>query len=80
MAILTKERVPCCGIEDKYIDALLKKDSPASLSLDLALLVVITRFEIIPPVDDLALMFFKHESEIEYSLNHLAEIGFLSLT
>jgi hypothetical protein len=79
MAILKKERVPCCGIEDKYIDALLKKDSP-SLSLDLSLLVIITRFEIIPPVSDLAVMFFKHESEIEYSLNHLTEIGFLSLT
>jgi hypothetical protein len=78
MAILKKERVPCCGIEDKHIDALLEKDSP-SLSLDLALLVTITRFEIIPPLSDLSELFKRPEIEIECSLNNLADIGFLSL-
>lgn len=78
MAILTKERAPCCGIEDKYIDALLKKGF-SSVSLDLALLVIITRFEIIPPLSDLSELFHRPEIEIECSLNNLSEIGFLSV-
>lgn len=79
MAILRKERVPCCAIEDKYIDA-LSKNNKTSLCIDLALLVIITRFEIIPPISDLVYVLNRSESEIECSLDNLAEIGFLSLT
>lgn len=79
MAVLKKERVPCCSIEDKYIDALSKRNQ-TSLCVDLALLVIITRFEIIPPVEDLVYILNRSEIEIECSLNNLAEIGFLSLT
>lgn len=78
MAILRKKRVPCCAIEDKYIDALSKKNQ-TSLCLDLALLVIITRFEIIPPLEDLCFVLNCSEVEIECSLNNLAEVGFLSL-
>lgn len=78
MAKLLKERIPCCQIEDKYIDALLEKNRP-SLSLDLALLVIITRFGIIPPLSDLSEVLHRPEIEVECSLINLSEIGFLSL-
>jgi hypothetical protein len=78
MAKLLKERVPCCQIEDKYIDALSKRNQ-GSLCLDLALLVIITRFEIIPPLSDLSYILNRSEFEIECSLNNLTDVGFLSL-
>jgi hypothetical protein len=79
MAILKKERIPCCSIEDKYIDALLENTSPR-LILDLSLLVIITRLEKIPPLEELSELLQRPEIELEWSLNKLAEIGFLSLT
>lgn len=78
MAILKKQRVPCCGIEDKHIDALLEQSSP-SLSLDLALLVIITRLEKIPALSVLSGILHRPEIEIECSLINLSNIGFLSL-
>lgn len=77
MAILRKERVPCCAVEDKYIDALIAKNC-SSLSLDLALLVIIIRFEKIPKLFELSEMLHRPETEIECSLINLTEIGFLS--
>ena len=77
MAVLKKERIPCCAIEDKYIDALIKRNSP-SLSLDLSLLVLIERFEKIPKLPELSELLSRQEIEIECSLINLSEIGFLS--
>ena len=69
MAILKKERVPCGAIAETYIDE-LSKINKTSLCVDLALLVIITRFEIIPPVSDLAYILNRSEFEIECSLNN----------
>lgn len=76
---LLKERVPCCSVEDKYIDALIKRDS-SSLSLDLALLLAIIRFEAVPPLSELSKLFHREEVEIECSLHNLSEIGFLTFS
>ncbi len=78
MPILKKERIPAFAIEDKYVDALIEKGF-ASLSLDLALLVIITRFEKLPKLSELSQMLHRPEIEIECSLSNLSEIGFLSL-
>lgn len=78
-SLLKKERIPCCMVQDKDIDALLKINSP-SISLDLALLLAITRFENIPPVLELSKIFHRAEIEIECSLINLSNIGFLTLS
>ena len=78
MSLLKKQRTPCSGIEDKYVDALIDKALP-SLSLDLALLVIISRFERLPKLSELSEMLHRPEIEIECSLINLSEIGFLSL-
>jgi hypothetical protein len=74
----SKERIPCCTVHDKYVDRLLEKDS-SSLSLDLALLLTIIRFERIPSIKELSKLFQKDEIEIENSLTTLSQIGFLSI-
>ncbi len=78
MAVLKKERVPCCALEDTHIDALIERNC-SSLSLDLALLVIITRFEKIPTLSELSKMLHREEIDVECSLITLSEIGFLSL-
>ena len=71
--------VPCSAVEDKYIDALMKKNSP-SLSLDLALILLITRFEKVPALAELSILLHREETEIECSLITLFDIGFLTLS
>ena len=78
MGVLKKQRLPVVLIEDKYVDALIQRNNP-SLSLDFALLVIITRFEKIPKLSELSQMLHRPEIEIECSLINLSEIGFLSL-
>lgn len=77
--LVTKDRMPCCAIEDKYIDALLEKNCP-TLSLDLAVLLLITRFEKIPKISELSKILHRTEIEIECSFINLSKIGFLSFS
>lgn len=71
--------MPCSAIEDKHVDALIEKNSP-SLSLDLALLVIVKRFDPVPPLSELSKLFHRSEIEIECSLINLSNIGFLTIS
>jgi len=70
------ERTPCVGIEDKYVDALIQKQS-STLFVDLALLLIISRYECVPSVPELSKLLSFDEIVIEVSLINLHEIGFL---
>lgn len=76
MAILRKEKIPVFQIEDKYVDALMAKDSN-NLEIDLSLLLLISSYNIVPPISDLAKLLQREKVIIQMSLKNLVEIGFL---
>lgn len=74
---ITHERVPCCAIEDKYIDALVDQKF-SSVCVDLSVMLLIERYfsnEI--DLKKIAEILQRPEIEIECSIIHLININFL---
>lgn len=80
MRILKKKRVPVCFVEDKYIDALLRKDS-SNIRDYISVMMLFIRFENqLPSRPDLAKMLHTTEAALDAAIDALVEVGFLKPT
>lgn len=77
MSAIRHERTPCVLITDEHIDSLISRDYP-SLSLDIAVYILISRFED-EGIDTNKLSELLHRPEIEVkcSIIHLIDLGML---
>lgn len=77
MAILKKERIPVCSVEDGYVDRLLRRKS-VNIRDELSLMMLYLRYEEkFPTPPQIAKMLHTTEVAIWHAIEALVEIGFL---